>query len=82
MFYPLGAIQSQLSPGQGQNLLGQLGQIGLLRALNPLGLPIAGLNPFMSSNRQQNDPLIQNGLGRNQANNNFGLPQTQQVPNG
>ena len=83
-----GAIQSQLSPGQGQSLLGQLGQGGLLngigRALNPLGLPI-GLNPGLLNRQQQMNQMGQHGQNgrnqnhnQNQLNNNFGLPRTQQ----
>lgn len=82
-----------MGPGQGQSLLGRLGQSGLLsnlgRALNPLGLPL-GINPALGNQRQQQqnnrlggqNQLGQNQLGgqnhNNQIGNNFGLPRNQQ----
>lgn len=87
------AIQSQMGPGQGQSLLGRLGQSGLLnnlgRALNPLGLPI-GINPAALNRQQQQQQLNNNQMNRgtgglnrlggsnNQVGNNFGLPRSQQ----
>ncbi|KAJ6224910.1 hypothetical protein RDWZM_003455 [Blomia tropicalis] len=81
------AIQSQMSPGQNQNLLGQLGQIGLLRALNPLGLGLLNRgnnnNNMATGNQNLNqNPLNQNANRQNNLQgNSYGLPRNhQQTP--
>lgn len=79
-----------MTPGQTQGLLGQLGQLRLLngigRALNPLGLPIGGLQNRMANRgnngqfNQQNPSVNQYDQQNQNPGQNFGFPKNQQLP--